>query len=378
MNYQHSLDLIFESFIAAKPFITGKFDRDVRDPNLLLDIARTHGLIPAPEKIIKVTGSKGKGTVARLAAHALSHYDHVGLIISPEEITHLDRLRINGKAISEAEFVRCFKIVWQMTSKLRTNLSPPAYLSPYGLFLLIGLVWFKSHNVEVFVIETGRGVKFDEGGQIPAKVGVVTSIFKEHASYLGPSLEDIRCDKLSISDSCEHLILGKKVNVSGDKPSWYMESQKTAQHCVEAFLGHDVTLPNTDCASFGHQIDKQGREWFYEGLIANESCDIGYLQRLVDEHEGAVLFLISLPDDKDIESVCSLLDGIGGRSNHIIMTGERGFLSYEITRLKDVIYEGPYDAPDDIFRNLDVGDAKVIYFLGTQTYLRLIKQAFFS
>jgi len=378
MNYQRSLDLIFESFIAAKPFIAGKLDRDVRDPNLLLNIARAQNLVPAAHKVIKITGSKGKGTVARLTAHALCKDHRVGLITSPEEISHLDRLRINGQPISEAEFVKCFEIVWQMTSDLRANLFPPAYLSPYGLFLLIAFVWFKSHNVEAFVIETGRGVKFDEGGQIPAKVGVVTSVFKEHASYLGPSLEEIRSDKHSIADNCKHLILGKKKDRLGDKPSWYLECQITAQRCVEAFLGRTIDLPNTDCASFGHKVDEQGRQWFYEGLIAKESCDVGFLQRLVDEHDGEVLFLISLPDDKDIEGVCSIIHEIGGCSRHIIMTGDRGFLSYETARQKNVIYEGPYDAPSDFSMGLDVEGAKVVYFLGTQTYLRLIKQAFFS
>jgi len=378
MTYQQNLDQIFESFIKAKPFIAGKLDRDVRDPNLLLNIAREHGLIPPASKVIKITGSKGKGTVARLVAHSLKSNHRVGLIISPEEIDHRDRLRLNGQSISETEFIRCFEIVWGMTAAIRHSLTPPAYLSPYGLFLLIGLVWFKSQNVDVFVIETGRGVRFDEGGQIQAKVGVVTSIFNEHAAYLGPSLKEITADKLSISETCQHFIQGKIITNHNDNPAWYIQSQRTAKHCLEAFLDHSVDLPDADCASFGQKTDHAGRKWFYEGLIARESADIEYLKSIIKDHNDDVLFLISLPDDKDVKGVCAILDQIGGVSKHIVLTGERGFLSYEMARKKDVIYEGPYDAPEELRTRLNIPETSTVYFIGTQTYLRLVKQAFFT
>jgi hypothetical protein len=377
MNYQHALDCIFESFIAAKPHLVGKFDRDVRNPNLLLDIARSYDLLPDRKRVIKVTGSKGKGTVVRLIAQSLQDHRDVGLIVSPEEITHLDRIRINGQSISEAEFIQCFNEVWQMTHPLRENLIAPNYLSPYGLFLLIGFVWFKSKNVDAFVIETGRGVKYDEGGQIPAKVAVLTSVFLEHASYLGPSLEEITTDKRSIAEGCDFFIEGEKGCAGLERPAWFAKCQQTAKRAVEAFLERSIKLPDGECASFGQSIDKQGRRWFFEGMIAKESADVDFLKQLVTQHEGQVLFLISLPDDKDVEGVCAIIDNLGADSKHIIMTGERGFLSYEMARHKTLAYEGPYDDPMSLRNALDVGKAQVIYFIGTQTYLRLVKQAFF-
>lgn len=377
MNYQRALDLIFESFIAAKPFIKGRLDRHIRNPYILLGVAEELNILPLAQNVIKITGSKGKGTVARLIAHTLQANHNVGLIVSPEEIDHLDRLRINGRSISHNEFIDCFQIVWQATQTIRQNLSPPQYLSPYGLFLLIGLVWFKTRNVDTFIIETGRGVRFDEGGQIEARIGVVTSIFKEHAAYLGPTLKEIEADKLSIHETCEQVILGQRTTAQHDMPAWYVQSQQTAQHAMEAFLGHRVALPHGPCASFGKHIDDQGRTLIYEGMIASQSADMNYLQKLVDENKGKVLFLVSLSDDKDVARLSSLLEKTGAQVSHIILKGARGFLSYEKTRSRNVIYEGPYDAPGLLREGLDTGAAQIIYFIGTQTYLRLVKQAFF-
>jgi len=59
------------------------------------------------------------------------------------------------------------------------------------------------------------------------------------------------------------------------------------------------------------------------------------------------------------------------------MTGERGVLSYEKARKYTVGYEGSYDDVAAFKSGLEIGNARVVYFIGTQTYLRLVKQAFF-
>lgn len=374
MNYTQSLDLIFQSYLAAKPMIVGKLDRVVRNPEILLDVARKLDILPDPRCVIKVTGSKGKGTVARLCAQGLSHYDKTGVVLSPEEISHLDRMRINGLSITEERFIQCFQTVWAAIDLPK----PPAYLSPYGLFLLIALQWFKEEGVSYVVIETGRGVKYDEGGQMAARLGIVTSIFFEHPSYLGPTLDDIRADKLSISESCEDVIVADDHMPAGDQvPGWYQKSQQLARQALAQFLDHDVDLPDGPCASFGHrEID--GRLFYYEGMIAPESADKAFLQKLIKRHKGSVCFYISLPDDKDFSGVCDLLESLGCDNRHIIMTGERGVLSYDQARKKTLAYEGPYDDVGAIRQGLMFGDHEVCYFIGTQTFLRLIKQAYFQ
>ncbi len=370
MDYNRTLDLIFESFIAAKPNLQGKYDRDVRDPHVILNMARQLDLLPDAQKTLKITGSKGKGTVARLCAQALEPFGKVALLVSPEEIDHTDRMRINGKAISKERFCACFKKVWQNITVPQS----PAYLSPYGLFLLIALQWFKEEGAELFVIECGRGVLFDEGGQLPAKTGVVTSIFFEHPGYLGPTLEEIRRDKLSISDSCENIVVGATAVTASthETPLWYQQSHELAQEALRAFLGHQADVPFGPCASFGKR-ETNAQTLYYEGMIAPESADIHFLQNLPD-----ACFIVSLPDDKDIDGVCALLNQLNAPVLHVILNGERGFLSYEKARKYTLCYEGAYDDVQALRNGLSLPDHQTLYFIGTQTYLRLIKQAYFA
>lgn len=375
MTYNHALDLLFESYLKAKPQLAGRLDRDVRDPQRILNIARQLDLLPPRQNVLKITGSKGKGTVARLCAHTLQKYGKTGLLVSPEEIDHTDRMRINGQSISRDRFVACFE-------KIHSQIDlpdPPAYLSPYGLFMLIALQWFKEEGVELFVIETGRGVRFDEGGQLPAKTGVVTSVFLEHADYLGPTLEDIRADKLSIADTCENVVIGNSQQriLSPDYPGWFTQCQSTAHEALRAFLGHKTEVEGTSCASFGRKVDST-RTLMFEGLIARDSADSDFLNRLVSETGVPVHFFMSLPDDKDFRGVHDLLKATGAPVSQIILNGERGFLSYDKARQYTVAYEGDFDDVAALKNGLQLPPNGLIYFIGTQTFLRLIKRAYFQ
>lgn len=374
MNYTQTLDLIFQSYIAAKPLLKGRLDRDVRNPHLILDFARQLDLIPPAKKVLKITGSKGKGSVARLCASSLEPFGNVGLLLSPEEIDHTDRMRINAQPISQDRFVACFEKIWA-----QIHIPPaPAYLSPYGLFLLIALQWFKEENVDFFVIETGRGVRFDEGGQLAAHTGVVTSILPEHREYLGPTLADIRADKLSISETCDHLVIGANHTDkhTSDHPYWYELARQSACEALRAFLGRHIDIIDAPCASFAIQ-QNAAHHMIYEGLIARDSADEAFLKRLVQNHNAQVHFYTSLPDDKDFQGIMDLLQNIGAPISQIILTGERGFLAYTKARQYEIAYEGAFDDPAALKEGLKLPSNTLIYFIGTQTFLRLVKRAYF-
>jgi folylpolyglutamate synthase/dihydropteroate synthase len=119
--YQAALDDIYATFMRVKHLNKGRFDRDARQPQRLLDVARERGILPPPERTIKVSGSKGKGTTARIAARMLQNEfpaGKIGLFVSPEEDDHNDRMRINGVAMTREQFV------WHY-GRLKPCLPPP-------------------------------------------------------------------------------------------------------------------------------------------------------------------------------------------------------------------------------------------------------------
>ncbi len=197
MGYQRALDEIFASYLRAKDGLLGKYDREVRTPEVVVDLARRLDLLPPRDRLVRVTGSKGKGSVTRLVAALLGEArpgEPVGCVTSPEEIEHTDRMRVDGEPIPEADFVRIWSGLRGRLDLAERELPPGRYLSPSGLMLLVALSWFRERGVVHFVIEGGRGVRWDEVGRMPSKVGVVTSVFLEHAEYIGPDIADVAAD----------------------------------------------------------------------------------------------------------------------------------------------------------------------------------------
>src|ERR1700730_8313130 len=244
----------------VKDRVKGRPDREVRNPTRLISLAHALELVPPANQIIRVTGSKGKGTTSRLIARYLqaAHPDSkIALFVSPEEFEHRDRMSINGTPISENEFATIFEELHPRLTQLENSFGESDYFSPFGLFLLVALVWFNRNRAQIYVLESGRGVLADEVGLVPSIVSVVTSIFLEHSEALGPTIDEIAKDKLSIastssivvlSESAKEYYTGSSVALSceeievpsfkgsTDLPAWLTYDDKLARSAVEAFL----------------------------------------------------------------------------------------------------------------------------------------------
>jgi len=128
--------------------------------------------------------------------------------------------------------------------------------------------------------------------------------------------------------------------------------------------------------SFHLETTAQGGMWGYEGIIAPDAADHVFLKQLVAQD---VHFYVSLPDDKEAAGVYALLDTLKASYDSVILTGERGVLSYDLARHNPapIAYEGPYDDPIPLRTALPYSPTSKCYFIGTQTFLRLIKKAYF-
>jgi dihydrofolate synthase / folylpolyglutamate synthase len=163
--------------------------------NLLL----ATGLLKTQREYCVVTGSKGKGSTAALAAKLLESLGHkTGLITSPHMREWNERIRTNGKAIPEADFARILGELVPFIDIEIGKLEGQQYLGPQGLMLLIALRWWDEQGVRAAVLEVGRGGRFDDMSLMPNKVSIMTPIFMEHARYLGDSLARIAWHKSGI------------------------------------------------------------------------------------------------------------------------------------------------------------------------------------
>lgn len=140
-------------------------------------------------KVIHITGTNGKGSVAYLSSSFLSNLGFkVGLFISPHIRSLTERIQINGFNITEADFVRLYDYVVSFDNNL----------SFFEIMTLIMIKYFEENNLDFSVIEVGIGGLYDTTNVVDANLCFITSIDYDHIDMLGPTLNDIAFQKAGI------------------------------------------------------------------------------------------------------------------------------------------------------------------------------------
>ena len=147
---------------------------------------------------IHVAGTNGKGTVCAVMAKVLEEAGlKVGLFTSPHLVRINERIRINGRSISDEDFVRAFEAVMAGENLLREKDLP---LPPYfGMLYAMAMWYFDREKVDCIIAETGLGGRLDQTNLVrePA-LCVITSIGLDHTQYLGDTVEKIAGEKAGI------------------------------------------------------------------------------------------------------------------------------------------------------------------------------------
>ncbi len=170
-----------------------------RDPAPTRRLIEMLDLLGERREYVVITGSKGKGSTTALTAKLLQYLGHrVGMVTSPHLVSWRERIRVNGRAIPEPDFLRIISDFVPAIDRIETSLTDEQYFSPTGIFLAAALQWFNEQRVTAGVMEVGRGGRFDDMALVPNKLSLFTPITLEHTYWLGPTLERIAWHKAGI------------------------------------------------------------------------------------------------------------------------------------------------------------------------------------
>lgn len=174
-------------------------DENTRDISLTRRLLTNAKLPAASREYAVVTGSRGKGSVTSMMAKLLQALGHtVGMMTSPHLVHWNERIRINGRMISDDDFLRHLSALQPMIDAIGAELDDRQYLSPQGIFLAIALRWFDENQVNAAALEVGRGGRFDDVSVVSNQLAVFAPIMLEHTSLLGDALERIAWHKAGI------------------------------------------------------------------------------------------------------------------------------------------------------------------------------------
>ncbi len=151
-------------------------------------IVRELGMPQDRFKVIHIAGSNGKGSVARiLEAVYLKQGYRVGVYLSPHLISPTERIRIQGRAISDSAFDSVLQNIRPVLERHQATY--------FEALTAMAFTAFAQSEVDLAIVETGLGGRLDATNIVQPCATAITSISLEHRQYLGDRLEAIAAEK---------------------------------------------------------------------------------------------------------------------------------------------------------------------------------------
>ena len=186
MNYAETIDYLFNKTLVFQ-HVGAQAYKPGLDTTLQLD--KVFGCPEKAFKTIHVAGTNGKGSTSHLLAAILQKAGYrVGLYTSPHLLDFRERIRVDGKMVSE-EFVCSF--VDKFLNSGYSGRQP----SFFELATIMAFKYFEHEKVDVAVIEVGLGGRLDSTNIISPVLSVITNISFDHTQFLGDTLAAIAGEK---------------------------------------------------------------------------------------------------------------------------------------------------------------------------------------
>ena len=151
---------------------------------------------------IHVAGTNGKGSVSHMLASVLQECGYiVGLYTSPHLVDFRERIRINGRPISE-EYVVDFV-------EREHSFFEPLHPSFFEVTTALAFKYFSDKHIDIAVVEVGLGGRMDCTNIISPIVSVITNISFDHQQFLGDTLDKIAGEKAGIIKKGTPVVIGE-------------------------------------------------------------------------------------------------------------------------------------------------------------------------
>ena len=166
---------------------------------------------------VQVAGTNGKGSVcAFLDAICVSAGIKTGLYTSPHLISITERIRIGGIEISEKDFARHATLIRGTAERLVADGSLETVPTFFEQVTAIALNFFAEKEIQLAILETGLGGRFDATTAARAEISGITRIDYDHQNILGATLAEIAAEKAAIIHKGSKAVIGQQESEAMD------------------------------------------------------------------------------------------------------------------------------------------------------------------
>ncbi|HCA46364.1 MAG TPA: bifunctional folylpolyglutamate synthase/dihydrofolate synthase, partial [Armatimonadetes bacterium] len=147
--------------------------------------------------VVHVAGTKGKGSVSAMIESTCRVAGlRTGLFTSPHLVSWRERIRIDGRPISEAQIAALADEVRPAVEQVeQEGLRGPSF---FEALTAMGILAFEREGLDVCVLETGLGGRLDATNVVTPELSVITTLGYDHTRVLGNTLPQIAREKAGI------------------------------------------------------------------------------------------------------------------------------------------------------------------------------------
>ncbi len=219
MKYQEAVTYL-NSFINFEKQIKFNYNRlKLNRVRFILDIL---GNPQKHLKVIKVAGTKGKGSTANYINNILFEAGYrVGLYTSPHLHDFRERIKLDKRVITKKELVEVVQRVRKGINKhLKQGGQKPTF---FEVYTICAFYYFFVKRADFVILEAGLGGRLDATNVAQGIISILTPISYEHMDKLGNKLESIAFEKASIINNNSYVIS------SHQRPSAFKVIQRMAK-----------------------------------------------------------------------------------------------------------------------------------------------------
>jgi dihydrofolate synthase/folylpolyglutamate synthase len=225
MNYQETTEWMFNQLPMYQLQGASAYKKDLTNTLHLVD----HLNNPQNSlKCIHVAGTNGKGSTSHMLASVLQKAGYkVGLYTSPHLKDFRERIKINGKEISEdfvCEFISKHKDFFESND-----------MSFFEMSVGLAFDYFATAKVDIAIIEVGLGGRLDATNVITPLVSVITNIDLDHTQFLGTTPAAIAGEKAGIIKQNVPVVIGEYTPET--KPVFLAKAKETHS---EIYFASDI------------------------------------------------------------------------------------------------------------------------------------------
>ncbi len=153
-------------------------------------------------KCIHLAGTNGKGSLTHILASVLQESGlKVACYTSPHYKDFRERIKINGQLVSEDYVIDFVSRIQDMIEEIQ-----PSF---FEITVAMAFDYFAKEKVDIAVIETGMGGRFDSTNVITPLLSIITNISYDHQQFLGDTLPLIAFEKAGIIKEDVPVIIGE-------------------------------------------------------------------------------------------------------------------------------------------------------------------------